>query len=135
MTRNEPVKSLYEKVDPLTKNEGVIDAAILGGYAWADEPRNHGVVMAYGDDKEAVSKAAEELAKSFWDVREEFEFVAPVASLEECLNKAIAFKDKPFIISDMGDNPTAGGAGDVTWTPTEILKRKEVKKEEGPHLI
>lgn len=134
-TRIEPGKSLYAKVDPLTKNEGVIDAAIWVGYAWADEPRNHGVVMAYGDDKEAVSKAAEELAKSFWDVREEFEFVAPVASLEECLNKAIAFKDKPFIISDMGDNPTAGGAGDVTWTLTEILKRKEFKKKNGPSLI
>ncbi|MFV0267128.1 MAG: M81 family metallopeptidase, partial [Draconibacterium sp.] len=128
-TRIDPGKSLYAKVEPLTKQEGVTDAAIWIGYAWADEPRNRGVVMAYGDDKEAVGKAAEELAKSFWDVREQFEFVAPVADLEECLNTAIAFEGQPFIISDMGDNPTAGGAGDVTWTLTEILKRKEFQKE------
>ncbi|MFV0591169.1 MAG: M81 family metallopeptidase [Draconibacterium sp.] len=134
-TRIEPGKSLYAKVDPLTKQEGVTDAAIWIGYAWADEPRNRGVVMAYGDDKEAVGKAAEELAKSFWDVRNEFEFVAPVADLDECLNTAISFKGKPFIISDMGDNPTAGGAGDVTWTLTEILKRKEFQKADGPSLI
>ncbi len=134
-TRIEPGKSLYAKVEPLTEQEGVTDAAIWIGYAWADEPRNRGVVMAYGDDKEAVGKAAEELAKSFWDVREQFEFVAPVADLEECLNTAIAFEGQPFIISDMGDNPTAGGAGDVTWTLTEILKRKEFQKEDGPSLI
>ena len=134
-TRIEPGKSLYAKVDPLTKQEGVIDAGIWIGYAWADEPRNHGVVMAYGDGKEEVGKAAEELAKSFWDVRNKFEFVAPVASLDECLDAAIAFEGKPFMISDMGDNPTAGGAGDVTWTLTEILKRKEFQKKNGPTLI
>lgn len=39
------------------------------------------------------------------------------------------------MISDMGDNPTAGGAGDVTWTLNELLKRPEFKKEEGPSLI
>jgi len=134
-TRIEPGKSLYAKVNPLTRQEGVIDAGIWIGYAWADEPRNHGVVMAYGDNKEEVGKAAEELAKSFWDVRNEFEFVAPVASLDECLDAAIAFDGKPFIISDMGDNPTAGGAGDVTWTLTKILKRKEFQKKNGPSLI
>ncbi|MCY1722212.1 M81 family metallopeptidase [Prolixibacteraceae bacterium Z1-6] len=134
-TRIEPGKSLYAKVAPAAAREGVIDAAIWVGYAWADAPRNHAAVMAYGDDKEAVSKAAEELAQSFWAVREEFDFVAPVANLDECLNRAIAFEGKPFIISDMGDNPTAGGAGDVTWTLTEILKRKEFQAENGPSLI
>lgn len=134
-TRIEPGKSLYAQVAPIAAREGVIDAAIWIGYAWADEPRNRGVVMAYGDDKNAVSQAAEELAKSFWDVREKFDFVAPVASLKECLDKAIASDKKPFIISDMGDNPTAGGAGDVTWTLNEILKRKEFQKANGPRLI
>ena len=54
-TRIEPGKSLYAKVDPITKDEGIIDAAIWIGYAWADEPRNHAVVMVTGDDKEKVS--------------------------------------------------------------------------------
>ena len=44
-TRIEPGKSLYGKIDPETKKEGVIDAAIWMGYPWADEPRNHGVVV------------------------------------------------------------------------------------------
>lgn len=134
-TRIEPGKGLYAKVDPVTKEEGIIDAAIWIGYAWADEPRNHAVVMVTGDDESKVKEAAEFLAKSFWDVRSEFEFVAPVATLEESLNMALASEKKPFMISDMGDNPTAGGAGDVTWTLNELLKRSEFKAENGPELI
>ncbi len=134
-TRIEPAKGLYAKVNPLTQQEGVIDAAIWVGYAWADEPRNHAVVMATGDDKEQVSKAAEALASHFWDVREEFEFVAPTATLDESLAMAFASKEQPFIISDMGDNPTAGGAGDVTWTLQELLARPEFQSEKGSSLI
>lgn len=134
-TRVEPAKSLYAKVDPVTKKEGIIDAAIWVGYPWADEPRNHAVVMVTGDDKDAVTSSAEMLAQSFWDVRHEFEFIAPTASLKESLDMAVESDVQPFIISDMGDNPTAGGAGDVTWTLREILKRPEFKTADGPSLI
>ncbi|MGB5847697.1 MAG: MlrC C-terminal domain-containing protein, partial [Ignavibacteriaceae bacterium] len=134
-TRIEPGKSLYARVAPLSKQQGIIDAAIWVGYAWADEPRNHAVVMVTGDDKEKVTSTAEELANSFWEVRSDFKFVAPTASLSESIDKAIASEKHPFIISDMGDNPTAGGAGDVTWTLKEILARPEFKSENGPSLI
>lgn len=134
-TRIEPGKSLYAKVPTVANQEGVIDAAIWIGYAWADEPRNHAVVMVTGDDKQKVEKGAVKLAQSFWDVRNEFEFVAPVASLKESLDMAITSDKKPFMISDLGDNPTAGGAGDVTWTLEKILARPEFKSEDGPSLI
>jgi microcystin degradation protein MlrC len=134
-TRIEPGKSLYAKVSPAANQEGIVDAAIWVGYAWADEPRNHAVVMVTGDDKNKVSKAAEELALSFWDVRDDFVFVAPTATLTESLDKAISSDKHPFIISDMGDNPTAGGAGDVTWTLQEILSRLEFETADGPSLI
>ncbi len=134
-TRIEPGKSLYAKVAPAASQEGIVDAAIWVGYAWADEPRNHAAVMAVGDDKEKVVQTAEELAKSFWAVRNEFVFVAPTGTLDECLGKALKSDQRPFFISDSGDNPTAGGAGDVTWTLTEVLKRPEFKSPNGPQLI
>ena len=134
-TRIEPGKSLYAKVAPVADREGIVDAGIWIGYAWADEPRNQGVVMVTGDDREGVVSAAEYLAQSFWAVRSEFDFVAPTAPLHECLDKALASDARPFLISDMGDNPTAGGAGDVTWTLHEILARPEFKMADGPSLI
>ena len=118
-TRIEPGKSLYAKVKPMTEKKGVIDAAIWIGYAWADEPRNHAVVMVTGDNKKQVSESAESLA----------------TDLKTSLKYALKSKKKPYIISDMGDNPTAGGAGDVTWTLRELLKNKAFKKPIGPELI
>jgi microcystin degradation protein MlrC len=134
-TRVDPGKSLYAEVYPAAEQEGIIDAAIWVGYAWADEPRNHAVVMVTGDDEAKVTQTAENLATSFWEKRNEFDFIAPTASLEESLDMAIASDKVPFMISDMGDNPTAGGAGDVTWTLNEILSRPEFKVETGPSLI
>jgi len=105
------------------------------GYPWADEPRNHGVVMVTGDDHQAVVDNAERLAKHFWQVRNEFVFVVPTTSFEESMALALKSKDKPYIISDMGDNPTAGGAGDVTWMLKEILAMPIFQSDSGPELI
>lgn len=135
-TRIEPGKSLYHEVAPLVDNqEGIVDGGIWIGYAWADEPRNHAAVMIVGDNKAKVTQAAEKLANNFWNVRSQFDFVAPTGKLDDVLTKAISSQKHPFFISDTGDNPTAGGAGDVTWTITEILKRPEFQKPNGPSLI
>jgi len=134
-TRIEPAKTIYAAVGPATKQEGVIDAAIWIGYAWADEPRNHAAVVVTGDDKDVVTRTAEELAHRFWEARTRFEFVAPTLSYEKAMDAALKSTKHPFFISDMGDNPTAGGAGDVTWTLTQILSRQEFKSASGPSLI
>ena len=134
-TRIEPAKSIYKEVAPAAAQEGIVDAAIWIGYAWADEPRNRAVVMVTGDDKEKVTSTAEQLAHKFWDARMGFAFVAPTKSWDECLKAALTSDKHPFFISDMGDNPTAGGAGDVTWTITQILSRPEFKSANGPSLI
>lgn len=134
-TRVEPGKSLYEAIVPVENMEGVIDAAIWMSYPWADEPRNHGVVMVVGDDREQVEAGAKSLAEKFWSARNEFEFVAPTTTLEDALAHALKSDKKPYFISDMGDNPTAGGAGDVTWTLQKLLARPEFKEPGGKRLI
>ena len=134
-TRIEPGKSLYAAVEPAAAQAGIIDAAIWVGYAWADEPRSRANVIVVGDDEEKVKATAENLAKKFWDVRHEFDFVAPTATLDEALTRALHSEKKPFIISDTGDNPTAGGAGDVTKTLTDVLAHPAFKSPNGPTFI
>jgi microcystin degradation protein MlrC len=114
---------------------GVLDAGIWISYAWADEPRNQGVVMVVGDSKKQVGHSAKKIAEKFWSVRHKFDFETTTLSLEECLDAAIASDKKPFFISDMGDNPTGGGAGDVTWTLARLLKRPEFKSPNGKSVI
>ena len=133
-TRIEPGKTLTGQIPALLEGDKVIDASVWLSYPWADEPRNSAVVMAYGDDREAVAKAAEQLASYFWNARTEFDFVAPTTYLDDALAQALASDKKPFVISDMGDNPTAGGAGDVTWTLHELFKHAKLKSS-GKTLI
>ncbi|KAI1736598.1 MlrC domain-containing protein [Xylaria scruposa] len=134
-TRDEPAAHIYAAVPAAEATEGVIDAAIWVGYAWADEPRNRAVVVVTGWDKEAVSNGAKKLARTFWDAHRDFKFVAPTGTFSECLDIALESERRPYFISDSGDNPTAGGSGDVTWGLTQLLARSEFKDESGPVVI
>ena len=136
-TRIEPAKHIYGAVPGVEATEGVIDAAIWVGYAWADEPRNCAVIMATGWDADAVAKGAEKLAKLFWDAHANFEFVAPTGSYAECLDAAVKSppEQRPYFVSDSGDNPTAGGSGDVTWGLTRLLERPEFKSPEAGYTV
>ncbi|MFM9442391.1 M81 family metallopeptidase [Streptomyces acidiscabies] len=134
-TRIEPARSVYAAVDEVEAGAGVLDAAIWVGYAWADEPRNQAAVVVTGDDEQAVTAGAERLARGFWAARHDFAFVAPTGTLDACLDAALASPARPYFVSDTGDNPTAGGAGDVTWSLTRILARPEFRDPDGPTVL
>lgn len=134
-TRIEPARSIYAAVPEVESAPGVTDAAIWVGYAWADEPRNRAAVVVTGPDEAAVSAGAEQLAGAFWRARRDFAFVAPTGTLDACLDEALVSSARPFFVSDSGDNPTAGGAGDVTWGLAQILARPEFASPDGPVLI
>lgn len=126
-TRLEPARGIYAELPGIEALPGVVDASVWIGYAWADEPRCHACVVVTGDDREVIVREAERIARRFWDAREDFVFVAQTGSLDAALERALApGAARPYLISDSGDNPTAGGAGDVTWTLTELLKRPEL---------
>jgi microcystin degradation protein MlrC len=120
-TRIEPAASIYADVARVADLPGVLDAALWVGYAWADEPSCRAAVVVTGDDEEVIVREAEQLARQYWDARDEFAFVAPAAPYEQCVATALASEARPYFLSDSGDNPTAGGAGDVTWTLARLL--------------
>lgn len=127
-TRLEPARGIYAQVALAAAKPGVVDAALWVGYAWADEPRCQAAVVVTGDDQELIANEARRLAQLYWDARDEFVFVGPTATLHEALEKALApHSARPFVISDSGDNPTAGGAGDVSWTLGELLENPELR--------
>ncbi|WP_239154473.1 MlrC C-terminal domain-containing protein [Amycolatopsis sp. FDAARGOS 1241] len=79
-----------------------------------------------GDDETVITDQAARLAKSYWDARRDFRFVAPTGTLGECLAQAVASEACPFFVSDSGDNPTAGGAGDTSWSLDVLLRTPAV---------
>lgn len=135
-TRVEPAKHIYAQVAAVVeRDDSIIDAAIWVGYAWADERRNRAIVMATGWDHAALKSAAMHLAHTFWKAHADFEFVAPTGSYTQCLEAALASPKHPYFISDSGDNPTAGGSGDMTWGLTRLLERNEFKHSSGLTVI
>jgi len=126
-TRLEPAQGLYGTIPDVEELEGVVDAAVWVGYAWADEPRCHATVIVTGDDPDVIARESERLGRRYWDARADFVFVGPTASLDEALDEALADDaPRPYVISDSGDNPTAGGAGDVSWTLGRLLERADL---------
>ena len=126
-TRLEPARSIYAEIPDIEALPGVVDASVWIGYAWADEPRCHATVVVTGDDRDLIAREAERIARRFWDAREDFAFVAETGTLDEAVERALApGAQHPFVVSDSGDNPTAGGAGDVTWTLARLLDRPEL---------
>lgn len=126
-TRDEPARSLYGSLPDLEARPGVLDAAIWVGYAWGDEPRSRAAVVVTGDDQAEILDAARSLARAYWEARRSFRFVAPTGTFEECASAALASDARPFVISDSGDNPTAGGAGDVTCGLAHLLGCEPVR--------
>ena len=110
----EPAASLYQMIPAIIKEEGIMDASILIGYVWADEPRASASVVAIGIDPKAAHNAAAKLAQAFWDLRHQFKCGMTAGSIDECIRWALESHEHPVLISDSGDNPTAGGTGDIT---------------------
>ncbi len=109
-----PGDRLWNSLEEFDARPGIWDTSLFVGYAWADEPRNGAVSVVFGSDPEAAGKAAEEIAQLYFDARQEFQFGADAMEIDEAVSSALNFDRSPVILSDSGDNPTAGGAGDTT---------------------
>lgn len=120
-TRDEPAKGIYRRLPAIEARDGVIDAAVWIGYAWADEPRCSAAVVVTGTDAAAIAPEAQVLAQAYWDARAAFDFSTASGDADWCITTGLASAERPFFISDSGDNPTAGGAGDVAYMLERLL--------------
>jgi microcystin degradation protein MlrC len=115
VTEIEPTRSLYAKLWNIESEGGILDASILIGCAWTDSPYTSvSVIVVAEDDKQKAYKRANSLAREIWERREKFGTEVETASVEEAIRKAMREQVRPVVISDSGDNVTAGGAGDTT---------------------
>jgi microcystin degradation protein MlrC len=129
-TLMEPAKSLYAGLADTDRAPGIIDAALFVGYVWADEPRSSASVVVTGTEPDVVRREAEKIARRYWDHRHAFEFIAPAGSADWCIEQALARDGDAIFISDSGDNPTAGGAGDVPYFLERLLAHLPEERSE-----
>jgi microcystin degradation protein MlrC len=129
ITEVEPLHSVYAQIPGIAKKEGLLDASIFAGYCWADLPRSAMRVFVVTKDEKYSTAAKNEairLAQQIWDSRKKLELDVPSGSIDEMIAKSEEYPDKTVLISDSGDNTTAGAPGDNTQV-LEALLRLDVK--------
>jgi microcystin degradation protein MlrC len=120
-TTAEPGASLYRAVAATATAPGIWDASLWVGYAWADQPRAGACAVVLGDDAVRSRCTAAALAQRYWDAREAFRFAVPAGPAAWCIDQGLADGGDAVFLSDAGDNPTAGGAGDVPDTLRTLI--------------
>lgn len=125
-TRDEPARGIYGSLTAIEALPGLIDAAVWIGYAWADEPRCSAAVVVTGTDPVVVEREARALAERYWNARADFTFSVPAGAADWCIATGLAASERPYFISDSGDNPTAGGAGDVAYMLERLLAHPDL---------
>ncbi|MCA9836654.1 MAG: M81 family metallopeptidase [Trueperaceae bacterium] len=123
-TEYEPAASLYAKLGDVDPIPGIMDASILVGYVWADEPRATASIVLTGTDRIVMEREAKKLALEYWKTRDEFGFSVPHGSIKEAIDWALTQDNNCLFISDSGDNPTAGGVGDRVDFLKALLEHK-----------
>jgi microcystin degradation protein MlrC len=120
----EPGRSVFGALLPAIDRLGVLDANLYIGFAWADEPRNSAASFVTAWDPDAALACAAELAETYWGARDDFVIVVDHSgTVDEALAFVEAGAATPVVISDAGDNVTAGASGDVTHVLHAVLDR------------
>jgi len=135
-TSVEPMISLIKELRKMEGREHVLACSYLLGFPWADGQENgvHAVVTTDGDQALA-DKLSRELAEIFWARRKAFTFYNETRMPEDALEATKASLEGnvyPVVISDSGDNPTAGSSQDVTNFLSLILKDKKLSALNPP---
>lgn len=121
----EPGRSVYQTLKVSDVRDGILDASLWVGYVWADEPRTSATVVVTGTDEDTCREEALRIAQVYWDAREEFDFCVEAHDAETCITKAAELHQKAVFISDSGDNPTAGGVGDIPYFLSRLLEHPD----------
>jgi microcystin degradation protein MlrC len=127
ITEVEPLHFIYAQIPEVAKKEGLMDASIFVGYAWADLSRSAMRVFVVANDTKYAGTArteAQNLAQQIWDKRADMKLDVHSGNIDEMIALANKSDKKTVFISDSGDNTTAGAPGDNPQVLAALLKNK-----------
>ncbi len=125
MTTFEPAKSLFANLSEMEQDPKVISASYALAFPWADSPYLgcNAIVTGKKEDYLYIHDKAKDLANKLWTARDEFIMAMDTATPEDAIQIIKNHnQDKPLIVSDVGDNATAGASQDLVDFLALILK-------------
>ena len=108
-----PLRPVYDRLEALLSEPGIISASIAPGFAYADveEMGPSFLVVADGDSERARS-AARDLARQAWEAIHGWRSTA--VRIEDAVRMAVEATATPITMLDIGDNVGGGSPGDGT---------------------
>lgn len=115
VTSKSPLREIMQKLDKFDTTADIYSAAFFNGQPWVDLPyTGPSVVLMYKEGKEACYNKAYTLAEAYWQGRKKLKFGNEAMMPQAAVEHALKEKNHPVIITDSGDNTTAGAEGEGT---------------------
>jgi microcystin degradation protein MlrC len=122
MTDLQPAADLWGALPDYDAIDGVIEASIILGFGWNDRPWvGTQAIVVTDDDPALASRLAEEIGRAVWARRREFGLHMENTSVADGLAIAATAAERPFYVTDSGDNVSAGAGGDTTEVLVAVL--------------
>ncbi|MDI6838600.1 M81 family metallopeptidase [Ciceribacter thiooxidans] len=96
----------------------IMNVSILGGFAYADTPKNGlCIIVTARSDRARAEAVARDIAETAWKDYRRYD--PHLTSLDDAVAKAVAVGENPdlpaVILADVADNPGGGANGNTTW--------------------
>ncbi|WP_163099975.1 M81 family metallopeptidase [Peribacillus alkalitolerans] len=120
-TEEGPMQVMVDLAITMEGNDFIKNASVFGGFPYSDIPMVGASVLVIAENKVSAKKAAKELAKKYWDLRQDFIMKLPTVS--EGMKLALSMnEEKPIVLADISDNPLSCGSGDTTALLREFIR-------------
>lgn len=118
-----PLYQLGRLREEIESRPGVINASIMGGYGYADTPDTcMSVIVTTDADPELASELCNELARALWEKREQISTVRPIHDVDEGVRQAMAAREFPVVLVDLGDDPGSACPADSPYVLDALLR-------------
>ena len=121
-TAQHPFKTIFDRAFALERAGSALSITVAGGFSYADAPASGVSILVTTDgDANSARSLAVELAELAWSLREDMQISNTAPS--DAVAEAIALRDGPVILVDVGDNIGGGTPGDGTVLLSELLRQ------------
>lgn len=134
-TNTGPMTEVIALLREVEKTPGVLSATVIAPQPWMDVPELGWSVLIVVDGEAAVpagQREADRIGRHVWGMRERFR--SNRISLGDAFDAVAnsADSERPFVLSDASDAPSAGSFGDSTVVLQHLLRRPPLP---GPLLL
>lgn len=110
----------------------ILNVSILGGFAYADTPKNGLAILVTSRGSESAARAtAMDIARRAWADHERYR--PALTSMDDAVARVLS-SPCPLILADVADNPGGGGRGNTTWILRALMAANATDVIMGIHF-